>query len=144
MYYTAPSFKDFERVCEPYTKAGRLYVDVKHPNTGNVRSVRLYTEQEFAKVVDEVRQGQSLTYALNKYNIFPDMLKQMVAVGEKTGSLDSVLTRCCSYFDDQVATTLSAVTSIIQPVILAILGGVIGVVFYAVYSPMLSIMQNLT
>ena len=49
MYYTAPSFKDFERVCEPYTKAGRLYVDVKHPNTGNVRSVRLYTEQEFAK-----------------------------------------------------------------------------------------------
>ena len=49
MYYTAPSFKDFERVCEPYTKAGRLYVDVKHPNTGNVRSVRLYTEQVFAK-----------------------------------------------------------------------------------------------
>lgn len=49
MYYTAPSFKDFERVSEPYTKAGRLYVDVKHPNTGNVRSVRLYTEQEFAK-----------------------------------------------------------------------------------------------
>ena len=49
MYYTAPSFKDFERVSEPYTKAGRLYVDVKHPSTGNVRSVRLYTEQEFAK-----------------------------------------------------------------------------------------------
>ena len=49
MYYTAPSFKDFERVSEPYTKAGRLYVDVKHPNTGNIRSIRLYTEQEFAK-----------------------------------------------------------------------------------------------
>lgn len=103
-----------------------------------------YIEQEFGKVVDDVRQGKSLTESLNSHELFPDMLKQMVAVGEKTGSLDSVLTRCCSYFDEQVAATLTSVTGIIQPVILGCLGGVIGMTFYAVYSPMLSIMTNLT
>ena len=103
-----------------------------------------YVEQEFKKVVDDVRQGKSLTESLNTRKLFPDMLDQMVAVGEKTGSLDSVLSRCCSYFDEQVATTLTSVTGIIQPVILGCLGGVIGVVFYAVYSPMLEIMTSLT
>ncbi|MBE6148125.1 MAG: hypothetical protein E7167_01235 [Firmicutes bacterium] len=49
MYYTAPSFTNFEKVSEPYEKNKKMYVDVKHPNTGNVRSVRLYTEIEFRK-----------------------------------------------------------------------------------------------
>lgn len=102
-----------------------------------------YFEKEFKKIVDDVRQGQSLTNSLNTHKIYPDMLMQMVAVGEKTGQLDSVLSRCCSYFDDQVSATLTSVTGIIQPVVLGVMGGVIGVVFYAVYSPMLSIMQNL-
>jgi len=103
-----------------------------------------YVEKEFKKVVDDVRQGKSLTESLGTHKLFPDMLEQMVAVGEKTGQLDSVLGRCCSYFDEQVATTLTSVTGIIQPVILGCLGGVIGVVFYAVYSPMLEIMTSLT
>lgn len=103
-----------------------------------------YVEKEFKKVVDDVRQGKSLTESLTEHKLFPDMLTQMVAVGEKTGSLDSVLSRCCTYFDEQVATTLTSVTGIIQPVVLCVMGGVIAVVFYAVYSPMLEIMTKLT
>lgn len=102
-----------------------------------------YVEKEFKLIVDDVRQGKSLTESLGTHKLFPDMLQQMVAVGEKTGQLDSVLGRCCSYFDEQVAATLTSVTGIIQPIILGCLGGVIGVVFYAVYSPMLEIMTNL-
>lgn len=102
-----------------------------------------YVEKQFTQVVDDVRQGHSLTDSLNTHKLFPDMLMQMVAVGEKTGQLDSVLFRCCSYFDERVSATLTSVTGIIQPVVLAFMGGVIGVVFYAVYSPMLSIMENL-
>ena len=101
-------------------------------------------EKEFKKVVDDVRQGKSLTESLTEHKLFPDMLTQMVAVGEKTGSLDTVLSRCCTYFDEQVATTLTSVTGIIQPVVLCVMGGVIAVVFYAVYSPMLEIMTKLT
>lgn len=103
-----------------------------------------YVEKEFKKVVDDVRQGKSLTESLSTHKLFPDMLTQMAAVGEKTGQLDNVLGRCCPYFDEQVSTTLTSVTGIIQPVILCCLGAVIAVVFYAMYSPMLSIMTNMT
>ena len=68
---------------------------------------------------------------------------QMIAVGERTASLDEVLARSCSYFDQRVEASLNSVTSKIQPVMLLIMGGVIGSLFLAVYSPMLSIMNGL-
>ena len=98
----------------------------------------------FQKATEEVRQGTSLAVAFNKYKLFPDMLIQMVSVGEKTAALDEVLNRSCSFFDNQVETTLSSVTSKIQPIMLMIMGGVVGVMFIAIYSPMLSIMTTLS
>ena len=85
----------------------------------------------------------SLAMALNKYKIFPEMLIQMVSVGEKTNSLDDVLSRSCAFFDDQVETTLTSVTSKIQPIMMIFMGGVVGVLFIAIYSPMISIMTTL-
>ena len=70
-------------------------------------------------------------------------MTQMIAVGEKTAALDDVLERSCSFFDDAVERSLTAVTSKIQPIMLILLGGIIGTLFIAVYSPMLDIMQNL-
>ena len=97
----------------------------------------------FKKATDEVLQGMSLAMALNKYKIFPEMLIQMVSVGEKTNSLDDVLSRSCAFFDDQVETTLTSVTSKIQPIMMIFMGGVVGVLFIAIYSPMISIMTTL-
>jgi len=102
-----------------------------------------FCEARFRKAIDEVRSGVSLTLALKKNKIFPDMLEQMVAIGEETGSIDNVLLRSCAYFDEQVENTLTGLTTILQPLILVIMGGTIGFVFIAIYSPMLSIMQTL-
>lgn len=102
-----------------------------------------FCEAKFRKSIEEVRSGTSLTVSLRKYKFFPDMLEQMVAIGEETGSIDSVLLRSCAYFDEQVQNTLAGLTTILQPLILAIMGGTIGFVFIAIYSPMLSIMQTL-
>ena len=71
------------------------------------------------------------------------MMNQMITVGEKTNSLDEVLSRSCSFFDSQVETSLNSLTSKIQPVMLVIIGAVIGTMFIGVYSPMLSIMNGL-
>ena len=60
MYYTAPSFQNFEKVSEAYVKNGKMYVDVKHPNTGNIRSVRLYTEKEYKKAYPNVKVSAEL------------------------------------------------------------------------------------
>lgn len=100
--------------------------------------------ERFAKARDEVLQGASLAMALQKYKLFPDMMIQMVSVGERTASLDEVLNRSCKFFDDRVETTLSAVTSRIQPIMLLLLGSIVGVLFVAIYSPMLSIMTSIT
>lgn len=102
-----------------------------------------YVEERFKEATDDVRQGVSLTNALQKQNIFPSMLIQMVSVGEKTASLEEVLGRSCLFFDVQVETSLSSLTSKIQPIMLMIMGVVVGTLFIAVYSPMISIMNGL-
>ena len=102
-----------------------------------------YIEKRFNEAAEDVRQGVSLTSAFQKQNIFPQMLLQMVAVGEKTASLEDVLRRSCAFFDEQVETSLASLTSKIQPIMLMIMGGVVGTLFIAVYSPMLSIMNGL-
>ncbi len=100
-------------------------------------------EKRFELATQDVAEGKSLATALSDHRIFPTMLIQMVSVGEKTGSIDNVLLRSSSYFDDQAERSLSAMTTLLQPIMLVIMGGTIGILFYAIYSPMLSIMTTL-
>lgn len=100
-------------------------------------------EARFRKASEEVKHGSKLSVAFEKYNLFPQIMLQMIAVGERTASLDDILKRSCHYFDEQVETTLNSLVAKIQPIMLIIMGLVIGVMFIAVYSPMISIMQNL-
>lgn len=102
-----------------------------------------YFETRFNEAADDVRHGVSLTNAFQKQNLFPKMLIQMLSVGENTASLEDVLKRSCKYFDAQVETALASLTAKIQPIMLIIMGVVIGTLFIAVYSPMLSIMTGL-
>lgn len=102
-----------------------------------------YVEKKFAEATEEVREGVALTKALEDMNVFPPMLIQMIAVGEKTASLDETLLRTCGYFDEELQNSLNAVTSMIQPVLMLFMGLSIGIIFIAVYSPMLSIMQGI-
>lgn len=103
----------------------------------------VFVSDQFKKSAEDVRQGMTLTMALQNYKLFPVMLVQMVSVGERTGELESVLSRSCSFFDNQAERTVSSITSLLQPVILAIIGVSVGVLFYAVYSPLLQVMTGL-
>lgn len=89
MYYTAPSFTNFERVSEPYEKNKKMYVDVKHPNTGNVRSVRLYTENEFRKAYGGVA-GSASAEAPKRHLGAVDLKK---ARGFSAGSITLITTK---------------------------------------------------
>ena len=102
-----------------------------------------YVEQQFRKAAEDVRRGMSLTMALQSYKLFPLMLIQMVSVGEKSGRIDEVLGRSCSYFENQVERSLTTLTGFIQPIILIIIGASVGILFYAVYSPLLQVMNTL-
>ncbi len=102
-----------------------------------------YMRKQFRAAAEDVRHGMPLAMAFEKYKLFPPILIQMVAVGEKTAALDDILMRSCKFFDEQVETTLTSLTAKIQPIMLCIMGGVIGTMFIAVYSPMLAIMGGL-
>ncbi len=102
-----------------------------------------YVEKRFKNAIEQVKKGESLAEAFEHEDIFPAILIQMVAVGENTGTLDDVLLRTSNFFDDQVESNISRVTALIEPVMMLVMGGIIALVFLAMYSPLLSIMQNL-
>ena len=102
-----------------------------------------YLQKRFKKVCTDVQQGTSLTKALQDFHFFPDILIQMVSVGEQTAAMDEVMRRTYKYYDERVEASLNALTAKIQPIMLLIMGVVIGSLFFAVYSPMLSIMNQL-
>lgn len=102
-----------------------------------------YLKKKFHEAAESVRQGMSITVAFETYKLFPQMMLQMVTIGERSGTLDEVLMRSCLFFDNQVETSLNSVTSKIQPIMLLLMGGIIGTLFIAVYSPILNIMTSL-
>ena len=102
-----------------------------------------YLKKHFLIATDYVRHGMSLTNAFESVGLFPTMLTKMITIGERTNSLDDVLTRSCSYFDAQLESSFTSFSSKIQPIMIIIMGLVVGTLFIAVYSPMLSIMGTL-
>jgi type IV pilus assembly protein PilC len=103
-----------------------------------------YVKKKFHYAAESVRQGMSLTVAFETYRLFPKMMVQMVSIGENTGTLDEVMMRSCSFFDNQVETSLNSLVSKLQPILLILMGLIVGTLFIAVYSPMLSIMNGIS
>ena len=102
-----------------------------------------YVRKRFRAAAESIKHGASLAVAFDSYKLFPQIMIQMIQIGEKTASLDEVLSRACNFFDLQVSTSMDSLVAKIQPIMLLIIGGIIGVLFIAVYSPMLTIMEGL-
>jgi type IV pilus assembly protein PilC len=92
-------------------------------------------------VQDSVRRGESLTAPLAAHAVFPPMVVQMMAVGEDTGALDTMLHKISEFYDQQVEATTEALTSLIEPLMIAFLGGVIGSMIIALYMPIFKVFE---
>jgi type IV pilus assembly protein PilC len=91
------------------------------------------------RVAESVRNGQSLSKPLADEPVFPPMVVQMMAVGEDAGSLEIMLTKIADFYDDEVQAMTEALTSLIEPLLIAFLGVVIGGMVVALYMPIFSI-----
>ena len=100
-------------------------------------------QRRFNLAIEDVKNGTKIALALENQKIFPPILTQMIAIGERTGRIDEILQNSCSFYDEQVDSAVNGATTVIQPVLLVLLGSVVAVMFIAVYAPMLSIMENL-
>ncbi|TPW71714.1 type II secretion system F family protein [Schumannella sp. 10F1B-5-1] len=98
-------------------------------------------ENASKKVADSVRQGKSIAGPLADESVFPSMVVQMVAVGEDSGALETMLSKVADFYDMEVEATTKALTSLIEPLLIAFLGIVIGGMIVALYMPIFNMIQ---
>lgn len=96
-------------------------------------------EKALHEVQDSVRSGRSIAAPLGEHPVFPPMVVQMISVGEDSGSLEQMLNKIADFYDDEVQTTTEALTSLIEPLMIAVIGVLIGGIIISLYLPMFSI-----
>ncbi len=92
-------------------------------------------------VKDSVRDGESIAQPLESHTIFPPMVVQMIAVGEETGALDTMLEKIGTFYDSEVQTMVDGLTSLIEPLLIVILGATVGGMLISLYMPMFNVIN---
>jgi type IV pilus assembly protein PilC len=92
-------------------------------------------------VQDSVREGESLAAPLAKHPTFPAMVVQMMAVGEETGALDTMLSKVADFYDQEVEAAVASLTSLIEPILIAVMGAAVGGMVVALYLPLFRIIE---
>jgi type IV pilus assembly protein PilC len=96
-------------------------------------------EKAMDDVIASVKSGGSISAPLREASIFPAMVAQMIAVGEETGNLDTMLSKVADFYEDEVAAAVKALTSILEPLMIVIVGGIVGFIVIAMYMPMFKV-----
>ncbi len=111
-------------------------LDIVADTTGNV-----VLERAVRAVQNSVRQGEALAAPLTNHSVFPPMVVQMMSVGEDTGALDSMLHKIAEFYDQEVEATTEALTALIEPLMIVVIGSIIGAMIIALYMPIFSLMN---
>jgi type IV pilus assembly protein PilC len=111
-------------------------LDIVASTTGNV-----VLERAIRDVQESVRSGEALAQPLTNHPVFPPMVVQMMAVGEDTGALDTMLHKISEFYDQEVEATTEALTALIEPIMIVVIGAIIGAMIIALYMPIFSLMN---
>ncbi len=87
------------------------------------------------KTKSSISTGQTIAEPLRQSEVFPPMVVQMISVGEETGALDAMLSKVADFYDDEVDTAVESLTSVIEPIMIVVMGGVVGAMVVAMYLP---------
>jgi type IV pilus assembly protein PilC len=96
-------------------------------------------DKAMAAVIESVKSGGSIAAPLKEAPIFPPMVAQMIAVGEETGNLDTMLSKVADFYEDEVSAAIKALTSILEPIMIVLVGGIVGFIVVAMYMPMFKV-----
>ena len=109
-------------------------LDLVAKTSGNMR-----IEESIYYVCDKISQGKTIAEPLGETKIFPDLVVQMISVGESTGALDQMLNKIADFYDDEVDAAVDALTAMIEPVLMVGMGGVCGGMLISMYLPIFSL-----
>ncbi|MEJ1929177.1 type II secretion system F family protein [Nostoc sp. NIES-2111] len=91
----------------------------------------------------EIQQGGMISIALQKEQVFPPMAIQMISIGEETGELDAMLMKIADFYEDEVEQAVKALTSVLEPIMILVLGGMVGTILLAMYLPLFKVFEKL-
>ncbi len=100
-------------------------------------------EKAMAEVIASVRRGGTIAAPLKESPVFPGMVTHMIGVGEETGALDTMLDKVADFYEDQVAAAVKALTSILEPVMIVLVGGIVGFIIIAMYMPLFKVYDTI-
>jgi type IV pilus assembly protein PilC len=109
-------------------------MDITARTAGN-----MVIQNAILKSKDAVEQGRNIATPLAETKVFPPMVVQMVGVGEATGALDAMLSKVADFYEDEVDNAVANLTSLMEPVMIAMLGGIIGFIVVAMYMPIFNL-----
>jgi type IV pilus assembly protein PilC len=91
----------------------------------------------------DVSEGVPLSAALGSKNLFPELAIGMLGVGEETGNMDAMLSKVADFYEDEISTTIKLLTSLIEPAMIILVGGIVAAILLAMYLPMFSVFENI-
>lgn len=123
----------FSRTLSTTFAAGVPLIDALDSTAGATNNVVYYNATQ--KIKNDVATGQQLQFSMRSTNLFPSMAIQMVGIGEEAGSLEEMLDKVATYYENEVDNAVDGLTSLMEPMIMAFLGIVIGGLVIAMYLP---------
>jgi len=111
-------------------------LDLVARTAGNV-----IVEREIMTTKNSIAEGKTIAEPLKNSKVFPGMVVQMVAVGEQTGAMDTMLGKIADFYDDEVDVAVAALTSLLEPLMMVVLGGAVGGLLIAMYLPIFKIAE---
>ncbi len=131
----------WSRTLASLTSAGvplLLALDITGRTGGNVA-----IEEAMAGVIDSVKRGGTIAAPLAQAPIFPMMVTHMVGVGEETGALDSMLDKVAEFYEDRVDASVKALTSIMEPIMIMVIGSLVGFIVISMYLPLFEVYNHI-
>ncbi len=131
----------WSRTLSSLTSAGvplLLALDITGRTGGNVA-----VEEAMEGVIASVKRGGTIAAPLAQAPIFPVMVTHMVGVGEETGALDTMLDKVAEFYEDQVEASVKALTSILEPIMIIVIGGIVGFIVISMYLPLFTVYNNI-
>ena len=98
-------------------------------------------EEAMVDVKESVRSGETIAKPLSRVKVFPPMVTHMISIGEETGALDAMLNKIADFYEDEVDASIKSLTSIIEPIMMLFVGGLVGLVVISMYLPMFNMMN---
>jgi type IV pilus assembly protein PilC len=100
-------------------------------------------EESMEGVIASVKRGGTISQPLSQAPVFPAMVTHMVGVGEETGALDAMLDRIAEFYEEQVEASVKALTSILEPIMIIVIGGIVGFIVISMYLPLFEVYNRI-